>query len=144
MGIPLPEARSGEWEVVEVDYDQVHALRARWHLEDFPASDPEDYLAAKQEIDLGGDCRVLRIASGTAAPWDSPRLSGLAIARRSTALMSSPSIVVADLGPRLRVQLSRGARAPVSCGSAPMRRTVRNTFTHGSASARHGPAWSSC
>jgi GNAT superfamily N-acetyltransferase len=57
--LPLPESRSGEWEVVEVDYDQVHALRARWHLEDFPASDPEDYLAAKQEIDLGGDCRVL-------------------------------------------------------------------------------------
>jgi ribosomal protein S18 acetylase RimI-like enzyme len=57
--LALPEAHGSEWEVVEVDYDEVRALRARWHLEDFPASDPEDYLAAKREIDLGDDYSVL-------------------------------------------------------------------------------------
>jgi ribosomal protein S18 acetylase RimI-like enzyme len=57
--LALPGAHSTEWEVVEVDYNAVHALRVRWQLEDFPASDPEDYLAAKREIDLGGDYRVL-------------------------------------------------------------------------------------
>jgi ribosomal protein S18 acetylase RimI-like enzyme len=52
----LPHVRTDDW---EVDYDDVHALRARWHLEDFPDSDPADYLSAKREIALAGDYRVL-------------------------------------------------------------------------------------
>jgi ribosomal protein S18 acetylase RimI-like enzyme len=57
--LALPAARGGELGVVQVAYDDVHALRARWHLEDFPGYDPEDYLAAKREIDLASECIVL-------------------------------------------------------------------------------------
>ena len=57
--LALPPTRADEWGIVEVDYDDVHALRALWHREDFPGSDPEDYLAAKREIDRAGECSVL-------------------------------------------------------------------------------------
>lgn len=43
--------------VVEVEAGV--SARSRWHLEDFPGNDPGDYLAAKREIDLAGECTIL-------------------------------------------------------------------------------------
>jgi ribosomal protein S18 acetylase RimI-like enzyme len=63
---PLPDARHDASSVCEVDYDDVHALRARWHLEDFPGYDPEPYLAARRAIDLNDDCTVLTPRRGGA------------------------------------------------------------------------------
>ena len=57
---PPPKAAGGPV-VVEVDYGATADLRLRWHLEDFPEYEYEDYLAGAREIALVKGARTLAV-----------------------------------------------------------------------------------
>jgi GNAT superfamily N-acetyltransferase len=48
-------------EVEEVPYDAVHALRVRWHQEDFPEVNPASYHASAREVALTRGAQVLAV-----------------------------------------------------------------------------------
>jgi len=109
--LTLPEARGGEPGVAEVEYDDVHALRACWHREDFPDYDPEDYLAAKREVDLAGKCTVLApLQDG--APIGFAELVHAGDGAEITAVYIAPEHRGRGLGTALtRTAIERGAGA---------------------------------
>jgi len=109
--LPLPDAHDGELGALEVDYDDVHALRARWYLEDFPDHNPEEYLAARREIDLADDCTVL------APLWDGVPIGFAQLVRAGdgaeiTDVYIAPEHRGRGFGTDLtRAAIERGARA---------------------------------
>ncbi len=61
----LPEPEVGE--VEEVGYDEVSDLRVRWHQEDFPGIDANDFFRTSRELALSRGARVLAVhRDGTA------------------------------------------------------------------------------
>jgi predicted GNAT family acetyltransferase len=52
--------------VVQVPYDEVKALRAAWHHEDYPGQDPTSYIAAAREVAMRREVQILAVREGGA------------------------------------------------------------------------------
>lgn len=58
-GGEVPAGVASEVDVEEVPYDEAHALRVAWHVEDFPEVNPGEYHRQAREVALAKGAQVL-------------------------------------------------------------------------------------
>ncbi len=109
---PVPPAPPDALTVREVNYDDVHALRARWHREDFPDYDPAAYLQSKRAVDRARGTTVLA-ALVDDAPAGFAELVRTPDGAEITRVYAAPEHRGRGLGTALtREAIERGSRAP--------------------------------